>query len=549
MKPAEIVQRFDELDARKGTLKAHLQEVADFMCPVKATVTTAGTLGAKRGSRIFDGTALRAVRTFANGLYGHLTSPAAPWFELTVKDKALARRPDVKRWLRETSERMHDALNSSNFGLAIHEVYTDLGWAGTGPIYCGEGKRNILAFSTFSVGRVCVMENEDGLVDTVFRLERMTARKIVRRWPDTASEKIRKAAEKNPGQIFDVIHAVFPREDIERFFDRSAGILRPKRGSRNLPFASFYVEREGKNVLSESGYHEMPYMVPRWTKDSEEEYGRSPGMDALADVKMLNEMSKTDIKAMQKIADPPLVAPHEMALTPMRLTPGGINYYKPGAEPKPLYVPDKIRINLEYEEQRRRAIESNFFVDLFTMLAAAPRQMTATEVLERAEEKLTLLGPALGRLQSELYDPLLSRVFWIMYRAGYIDPVPRVLVGAGLEVEYISKLAMAMRIFEVRAVEKGLAFAAQVAAAKPDVMDNFDLDKAAVGISRRHGVPEEFIRPERERDDLRQQRAAAEEKARLEAGMEKVAGAVPLEKKVEQGSVLDMIMQGVSGNA
>ena len=66
------------------------------------------------------------------------------------------------------------------------------------------------------------------------------------------------------------------------------------------------------------------------------------------------------------------------------------------------------------EEQRRTAIRNVFYVDQL-MLQQGP-QMTATEVIQRNEEKMRLLGPVLGRLQSELLKPLIDRVFNILLR-------------------------------------------------------------------------------------------------------------------------------------
>ena len=547
----DIVRRFEKLDAEKGTYKAHIQEIAEYMIPVKATVISQGTLGAKRSSRIFDGTATKALRIFANGLYGHLTSPGAPWFELTTRDKALARLPQVKAWLRDTSQRMRDMLNSSNFGMAIHEVYTDLGWAGTGNLFVTEGTRRPLNFVTFAIGKICLDENAEGMVDAVYRLEPYTVRQIIQAWGKKASKTVQDKATKSPDEKIDVIHAVFPRQDVELFYDKNSKLRRLKWGRENMPIASLYVERETRNVLEVGGYMEMPYMTPRWLRDAEEIYGRSPGMDALADVKMLNEMSKTDIKAMQKIADPPLMVPDEMRLSPVRLTPGGLNYYKPGAKPEPLYVPDKITINLEYENQRRRAINDCFFVDLFTLLASRDKSMTATEVLELAEEKLALLGPALGRLQVELYDPLLSRVFWILYRSGYLPAVPDELRDQGIEVEYISKLAMAMRAFETKAAQGALTFTGTMAGATgdPSMWDVYDMDKINRGVAERYGTPQDWLRPESEVRKIREQRQAAAQKAAQEQGMRDMAAAVPLEKKVEDGSILDQIIQGQKANA
>src|SRR3546814_4077959 len=75
----------------------------------------------------------------------------------------------------------------------------------------------------------------------------------------------------------------------------------------------------------------MPYMVPRWSKDAGEIYGRSPGWNALPDQKMLNEMSRTVLKAAQKAVDPPLMVADDGVLMPLRTHPGGINVVRAGA--------------------------------------------------------------------------------------------------------------------------------------------------------------------------------------------------------------------------
>ena len=93
------------------------------------------------------------------------------------------------------------------------------------------------------------------------------------------------------------------------------------------------------------------------------------------------------------------------------------------------------------EEQRRALIRSAFFVDQL-QLSGGP-QMTATEVLQRSDERLRLLGPMLGRLQSELLRPLIIRSVGILGRAGRLPPAPPSLLGATLQIDYISPVARA----------------------------------------------------------------------------------------------------------
>jgi len=503
----EIVKRYEKLDADRSNFMAQWQEIADYMIPRKSSFTTQSSPGAKRTSKIYDGTAIRSLRILANGLYGHMTSPSAPWFELTVKNPGLKAIDTVKEWLRETSQRMQNAINNSNFGMASHEVYTDLGAFGTGCMYADIGKDTLLSFQSVPLAEICIAEDFQGKVDTVYRLIKLTARQCIQQFGDKCSDDIQKSAvsDKDPDKQFEIIHAIYPRTD------RKKG----KIDKGNKPYASCYIEREKRNMLLEEGYDRFPYLVPRWEKDSGEVFGRSPGMDALPDVKMLNLMKKDYLRAIQKMIDPPLLVTDENKMKSMRTTAGSIIYYRSGGDkPESLKTGGDYQIAVDYEARIQESIREAFYADLFMLLAQKPQnQMTATEVLERVEEKLVLLGPTMGRLQAEFYNPMLETVFGAMWEAGMIPPVPQELAGAGLQVEYISKLALAMRKFETDAMMKLVQFTSPMIQIDPSVVDNFNLDAAARGGAERFGLPTEWMNPMAKVRQIREQRAAAQAEA------------------------------------
>ncbi|HPD58062.1 MAG TPA: portal protein [Smithellaceae bacterium] len=534
-KPEKIVEIYDLLDQDKSTLKSHLQEIADYMIPRRQGVTTTLTAGGKRMSKIYDGTAIRALRVFANGLYGHLTSPAYPWFELTTKDRELGNVPAVKFWLADTTEKLRSAINTSNAPLALHEVYTDLGWAGTGCLYIEPGKKYKLNFMSFGISQTCIMEDANGVVDTVYRLTRMTARQCVQYWGDKCSPKIQKALEQGKhNEKFEIIHAVYPRDDYDW----------TKRDAKNMPWVSQWVEKDTKNELSRGGYAEFPYCVPRWEKDNDETYGRSCGMDALPDTKMLNQMCYDDIRAIQKRIDPPITASTEAGLSTTRTSAGSIIFHKKGEKPEPMLLGGDIRLAFEAEEQKRQQIQQAFYVDLFLLLAQAKDpNRTATEVRELIEEKMTLLGPALSRLQTELFDPMLGRCFSILLKNGEFLPPPEELAGQSLEIEYIGRLALAMKETETRAAMSTLSAVGGMAQFDPEVMDNFDTDEIAVGTAQRKGMPVKYIRPPQVRDEIRQRRAEQMAQQRQAEELLEAGKVMPgLTKAPEQGSPAEALM-------
>jgi len=504
-----ICKKYDTLDGKKGTLKSTLQEICDYMMPYRATAQTTMEAGQQKMQSIYDGTAIQALTICANGLYGHLTNPATPFFALTARRKELSDQTEVKDWLREVSERMHDAINMSNFSMAAHELYTDLPAFGTGILYLGKvmtrrNKRRILNFKTYDVSRAVIEEDADGEVDTVIRQEQLSVRACIQAWGDQCSEEIQKQYDKDgKEEKVSILHAAYPRNDRNP----------DKWDKKNKLWASLYVEKDTLNQLDEGGFDEFPYFVPRWSTTAGEAYGAGPGILALSEAKMIGEFSKSNIKLHQKRSDPPILVPDEMSLYPKRFIAGGVTYYK-GTKPEYMLGPQMTQFDLEYENQRRDFIRSVFFADLFTLLAQQPRTKTATEVLELVEERLVLLGPTLGRLQSELFDPMLARVFWMMMRGdelgSYLPPPPKALIGQSLDIMYISKLAMAMRTFETKAAMQSLQFAKMLAEDDPSVMDNFDTDKITRGVAERFGTPTIFMNPDYKVRQIRAARATKE---------------------------------------
>ena len=400
----DLLSRFDRLEGQRQNWETHWQEVADYMQPRKADVTKTRSKGDKRMEMIFDSSPIQAVELLAASLHGMLTNPATPWFTLRFKENDIENEDEAKIWLESATAAMYTAFNRSNFQQEIFELYHDLITFGTAAMYIEEDDEDLLKFSTKHIAEIFIAEDDKGRIDTVYRKFNLSARALVQKFGNKVSQNIKVMSEKDPYQDVDILHCVYPRADFN-----------PKlKDQENMPFESVYLEMGSGDELSVSGFKEFPYVVPRYLKASNEIYGRSPAMTALPDVKMLNEMSKTTIKAAQKQVDPPLLVPDDGFLLPVRTVPGGLNFYRSGTRERiePLNIGANNPLGLNMEEQRRDSIRNAFYVNQL-QLQQGP-QMTATEVIQRNEEKMRLLGPVLGRLQSELLKPLIDRAFAII---------------------------------------------------------------------------------------------------------------------------------------
>ena len=161
--------------------------------------------------------------------------------------------------------------------------------------------------------------------------------------------------------------------------------------------------------------------------------------------------------------------------------------------------------------------------------------MTATEVLQRNEEKMRLLGPVLGRLQSELLQPLISRSFALLLRNGLLPVAPEQLQGQDIDIEYVSPLAKAQKLTDLQSMLRGFEVMMQVAEIAP-VMDYLDSDKLVQYLVEVTGLPARVIRSDEEVAQIRREQArAAEEQAAMQQQMmqaEQANQVAPLVKAV-----------------
>ena len=495
-----IVSRFEYLEGQRANWDSHYQELADYMLPRKADIVRKRARGEKRMELIFDGTALQSVDLLASSLHGMLTSGATPWFHLTLKDDELGRDEEVQAWLEDTSSRMMRAITMSNFETEVHEMYVDLVVFGTGCMFVEMDKKS-MRFSTRHISEFYVAEDQFGIVDTVFRKYVLPARQAVQRFGiENVSTFIQKRFEKKPDEEVTVLHCVMPRKERDP----------TKQDNKNMPFASMYICMETKMVMQESGFQEFPYVVPRFLKATGEVMGRSPAMVALPDVKMLNLMSKTIIQAAQKLIDPPLLVPDDGFLLPVRTQPGGLNFFRSGTRDTitPLNTGANIPIGLNMEEQRRSAIRSAFYVD--QLLTGGSPNMTATEVVQRQEERMRVIGPVLGRLMNEMLRPMIDRVFALMLRADMLAPPPEILQGLDVDVEYVSPLARAQKSSSLNSTMKALEILLPLAQALP-VADHINADGLVNHVMDSLGVPKKVVKPQSEVDAAREEQAAQQQ--------------------------------------
>lgn len=538
----QILHRFGEIKGTRGNWETHWEEIAERVLPRQMGFLGDRTNGEKKMQKVFDSRPMIALDRFASVMDSMLTPRQSKWHNLKTSSPELNRMFEVQDWFYQANQMLFDARYSpkANFAGQNHERWTSVGAFGTGTIFTDFEPGVGLRYRCINLRDTYFLENHQGMIDTVFRSFEFTARQAAQQWgEDRLPEKLQKALENPNDQCkkFEFLHVTMPREDVDR----------SRKDVKGKPWASYYISVDCKQMLSEGGYNSFPYSISRYVTAPDEVYGRAPAMIALPDIKMLNEMAKTDIRAVHKLVDPPMLLHDDGILgnggMKVNLRPGGLNMGGVNRDGRPLMQPlvtgSRVDINESKMDQRRQSIDDAFLVTLFQILVETPR-MTATEALIRAQEKGMLLTPTMGRQQSEAIGPLIERELDLLMFHKILPPVPDVLIEAGGEYQivYDSPMSRMQRAEELVGVQRTMELLTPFAQINPDVFDVFDPDKLAALTAEVSGVPTPVLRSPEEIAQIRQQRAEAQQQQQMMEAVQPVAGAM---KDVAQAN---QMMQG-----
>jgi hypothetical protein len=552
-KKATVLQRKGALWNERSSWLPHWREISQVQQPrlgrFLASDVNRGGREKMRHNHILDNTAIRASSTLAAGMMSGMTSPARPWFRLTLPDQDLADSSKVKGWLHDVNSQLLRIFAAGNTYRALHSCYEEMGLFGTWANFVKPHFDNVIHHQPLTIGEYALATNEDGKVDTLCREMRMTVRQAVREFGETnVSTTVKNLYDRgNFDAWVDIIHLVEPRES----YDSRKG------DNKNMPFMSCYIEPGKENpqqVLRESGFQNFPALCPRWNVTSTDVYGHSPGMECLGDVNQLQFNQRRKSQAIEYQTNPPIQVPNSMRGRHVDRLPGGVSYYdatSASAGVRSLY---EVNLNLSHLQADivdiRGRVRESYFADMFLMLANDTKgQMTATEVAERHEEKLLMLGPVLERLDNELLAPLIDMTFDRMAEVGmltgYLEPPPE-LEGMELKVEFVSILAQAQRAVAAKGMDRLLSTVGNMAALWPEARMKINPMEVVDEYAELYGVnPEIVVDTATAMEQMQAQaQAAAQSQAAASA-----AGAVETAAKAStiDGDNLQSIMSGLQG--
>lgn len=522
-----ILKRFESLKSERMFYEAMWSVIAKVVMPDKDKFMLKFMPWATRYTQL-DSSALLAAERMAAALKTYMCNEATQWFELeAVKVTDFSKftqnqqqeisyiggdlqgnQKEAQLWLEAARDALLSAYSETNcnFYDNYHSYIHECGVLGTSAILIESGREAGIPLRTKAVSLNSLYLAEDAYkkFNTVFnqisfKYEQLLEKGELEGWNIT--EEIRQQAKNNPDEYRQVVQAIFPRKNLK------PGLLLQY---RNLPpqqrqFACVWVDCATKHIYKETGYFEKPIIPGRWSEGIDETYGIGRGQVAFGDTMSSQSLKMLLLEATEIAVKPAIQLPNGKEYGVLDLGPGGLNYTV-SSEGKMEVInqggnlPAGEELLLHFKD----TISKVFYDELYAFLSE--KDMTATEVEIRAQQTLGLIAPNTSK-QSKHIGEIIETSLKIMIRNGDIPPPP---LNTAYRVKYVSPITRAQRYQERQGIVNFITTVLQLSQAKPDLLDNIDLDVGLREVADIDNIPSKMVRTSDQVEEIRSKRAEME---------------------------------------
>jgi hypothetical protein len=505
-KAQDKIDKYQELVGGRRNFESYWQTLHDYYYVESQDVNRSYAPGTElNADYLYDSTTLEAADILASGFMNYLTPPTSKWFRLRAKNPQLSEDKEVSDFLEDVTDEIYHTLNKGNFYDQAFPSYKASGVYGTSILMEEEDVEENARFLNLPIKQVCILEDTKGRVIEYYIEFEYTAYQAMTRW---GKEKLSKELQEELERRTETKHKFLLV--IGQRYDRDTS----KSDRLNMPIEAVWIDVKARTTMDEGGYNEMPAMTHRFDKRPFIPWGFSPAMKALPFSRLLNAVAKTNLRMMMKHTDPPIAVPDNAFLMPFNANPRAVNYYNKkvmssGADMFAFGNYGEPKVGVYALEYYSAKVKSLMYNDVFLAFEGLTKQMNNPEVMERINEKMTLLGPAVGRYTGEILNPVIIRTIGILFRRGVLPPIPDALIeDPQYEIDYVSQLAQAQKRSQLNSLVTALTMAGQMAQFAPEVLDKIHPDKTIDEVWTITGAPVRVLRDDDEILKIREGRAA-----------------------------------------
>lgn len=445
--------------------------------------------------------------TFSQRLGSSIHSNAFPyndfWFDFAIvgegsDDEALR---DWCRKARDVCDRK--IRQGTNFYQESHSLMIGLAVLGTAGFYTYY-KNGGLHFRYIPIHKnLYIASNSDGEIDMVAILHQWTAKEAIDEYGrGKVGEAVIKAFDDSvgSGEKFSYIQLIYPKKTLGEKYSLRKG---------EKPYGDITVEQETGKVVAVSGHSGFPFAVPRFFVYSDDVYGRSPAMNAMADIRAANALRKNMLDASVRAIKPALFV--DASLGNISSNAGALNVVN-GMTKDSLWTfpqPQGFDQGEKLSEELKESLRQCFYIDVFQAIEQQ-KYMTATEINERVSQKVESISPIVSRIQKEFSSKVILRCLDLLIENGDIEPLPRAYSGGSLKVAYISRLdAMIQQGIAAKTMNfmNQLLTVGQTMQQLPDLSNLLNTDAIVQSLAESNTLPASYFRNGAEVEALRKEAA------------------------------------------
>lgn len=537
-KAEEIIAIRNSERSKSSNIKNLYQEFADLGYPLENQITTQQSPGGDRSTAIRDSTAVKALDRGASGFIGAWIPREKYFFDIRVRDRAVAELPHIKQWVSLAVQIAHEEIFDANFDTELHNTTKGTMGFGTGCLYSEwDYKNKSLNFQDWHVSNFEFLQDARHRANGVILSYKRQADQLVDEYKNPGKEVLAKANDvKTQSEEFEIVRIVRPRKN----YNPSMSDV------TNMPFEDIHINATEKIVIKESGFPRFPFAIPRWEVGSTEKWGRGCGVQALPDIKDLQQMRKDYTECCNRLLRPPYLTRDIEGM--VNMMPDGRTEVMNMDDIKALSLalPGAFPVTKDEISERQSDVKGFFYNDVFNMFSSMKGdRRNELELQLKYREGLRSLVSPVARQQVELFNPVISNVIPLLLEWGRIPKPPQELVGLPYSIEYQGELAMAMKEFQARGFERAMALMERGVNVFPEISDQINLDRAMPDILTTYGMKIEHLNTPEEKEEIRAKRAEQEQMMKEMAEMDAQSKAYKdTQKSPEAGSPAEQ-MAGV----
>lgn len=514
-----LLRRSNDAFQRMASMLRLYQAIAEMFYPERADFTGRVTPGDERYWDIFDEEAMLLRRNLANQIGAMIRPRGQDWFKCVAFPRNLNDNDDVRVWCEYSTKVTREVLYTSttNFTRAMNESDNDYVAFGASVLkHSYNHDRSGLIFECLHLRDCAWYRNTDLTVDEFYEKRKWSLQTIADMGMAIPRD-LEKVYKENPHTEIDVIVCVYP---VARY---NGDKPLPRRARYVTSYIAVGCKEELKARNGQTPYFRtFPYWVREWSRVSGEPSGRSPCTSvALATARTLNQAGLSIIESLEKLVNPPLIAPDDGVVGEVQIRANGITYYDPevetGSRPPidalPVGRPD---FGMQYAEERRQFLARAFLQNIINFPGVA-KEMTAYEAQRLWEQYMRDAAPVFEPLEQDngiLMEAVFERIFDAdgPGKSGGYPPPPDELLGAEVKFEFKTPLSAAYDRLEFEKAQEAATYIANRAQINPGVADLIDqdaMDRAALKAI----VPAEWVRNKRDVVKARAQKQEQQQQA------------------------------------